>query len=93
MNRINSRLHHRLLFGALLAWTMAAWADSYSDAISLFKNAGQSAAYFHDSVGYAVFPTIGKGGIGVGAAHGSGRLYEHGIYVGDASMNQVSVGW
>ena len=42
--------------------------------------------------GYAVFPTIGKGGLGVGAAHGSGRVYEQGKYVGDVKMNQVSVG-
>ena len=82
-----------LLFVALFAWAAATWADSYSDAISLFEHAGQSAAYFHDSVGYAVFPTIGKGGIGVGGAHGRGRLYQHGAYVGDATMNQLSVGW
>jgi len=69
-----------------------AWADEYDDAIALFKNAGQSAAFFGKSYGYAVFPTIGKGGLGVGAAHGSGRVYEHGKYVGDARMNQVSVG-
>ena len=41
---------------------------------------------------YAVFPTVGKGGLGVGAAHGSGRAYEQGKYVGDVTMNQVSVG-
>src|SRR5215831_9983107 len=70
----------------------ATWADDYSDTIKLFKNAGQSAAFFDNSYGYAVFPTIGKGGLGVGAAHGSGRVYEHGKHVGDAKMNQVSVG-
>ena len=69
-----------------------AWPDEYDDTIALFKNAGQSAAFFGKSYGYAVFPTIGKGGLGVGAAHGSGRVYEHGKYVGDAKMNQVSVG-
>jgi hypothetical protein len=39
-----------------------------------------------------VFPTIGKGGLGIGGAHGSGRVYEHGRYVGDTSMTQVSLG-
>jgi lipid-binding SYLF domain-containing protein len=39
-----------------------------------------------------LFPTIGKGGIGIGAAHGSGRVYEKGKYVGDTSMTQLSVG-
>src|SRR4029453_8039357 len=42
--------------------------------------------------GYALFPTIGKGGLGVGAAHGSGRVYAKGKHIGDTTMNQVSVG-
>jgi lipid-binding SYLF domain-containing protein len=41
---------------------------------------------------FAVFPTIGKGGIGIGGAHGSGRVYQKGGYVGDTSMTQLTVG-
>jgi len=67
-------------------------ADDYDDTIALFKNAGQSASFFAKSYGYAVFPTVGKGGLGVGAAHGTGHVFERGKYVGDATMNQVSVG-
>ena len=44
------------------------------------------------SYGYAVFPTVGKGGLGVGGAHGSGRAYVQGKHVGDVKMNQLSVG-
>ena len=69
-----------------------ALADEYSDTIKVFRDAGQSATFFGKSYGYAVFPTIGKGGIGIGAAHGSGRVYEKGTYIGDTTMNQVSVG-
>ena len=69
------------------------WADEYSDTIDLFRNAGESAGFFKRSYGYAVFPTIGKGGIGVGAARGSGRVYEKGAYIGDATMTQVSIGF
>jgi Las17-binding protein actin regulator len=29
----------------------------------------------------------------VGGAHGRGRVYVHGIYVGDTSMNQLSAGF
>jgi hypothetical protein len=43
-----------------------AHADDYDDTIALFKNAGQSAKYFSKSYGYAVFPTIGQGGLMVG---------------------------
>jgi lipid-binding SYLF domain-containing protein len=70
----------------------AARADDYSDTIALFKTSGQSGAMFNNCYGYAVFPTIGKGGIGVGGAHGSGRVYAHGKYVGDTSMTQLTVG-
>ena len=68
-------------------------ADDYSDTTALFKNAGASAAYFKSSYGYAVFPTIGKGGLVVGGAHGKGRVYQKGKYIGDTSMTQLSIGF
>jgi lipid-binding SYLF domain-containing protein len=69
-----------------------AWADEYADTIKVFKEAGESGTFFDKSYGYAVFPTIGKGGIGIGGAYGKGRVYEQGKYVGDTSMTQVSIG-
>jgi lipid-binding SYLF domain-containing protein len=68
-------------------------ADQYSDTVNVYKNAGESAAFFNNCYGYAVFPTIAKGGLGVGAAHGNGRVYKKGKYIGDTSMTQVSVGF
>jgi lipid-binding SYLF domain-containing protein len=70
----------------------AAHADSYTETIDLFRNAGESAAFFENSYGYAVFPTIGKGGLVVGGARGTGHVYRQGTYVGDSTMTQVSVG-
>jgi lipid-binding SYLF domain-containing protein len=67
-------------------------ADEYSDALKTFQNAGQSGQFFKNAHAYALFPTIGKGGVGVGAAHGSGRVYKGGKPIGDTSMTQVSVG-
>lgn len=83
----------KLLALALLAWAPALWANSYTNAIGLFKNAGESARFFDHCYGYAVFPTIGKAGLVVGGAHGSGRVYVHGIYVGDTTVNQLSAGF
>ncbi len=81
------------LLGAVLSVSgSGALADSYSDTVTLFKNAGESASFFSHCYGYAVFPTIGKAGLVVGGAHGKGRVYEHGRYVGDASVTQLSVG-
>jgi lipid-binding SYLF domain-containing protein len=77
---------------ALMLVPVTASADEYTDTIAVFKKAGESAAFFGNSYAYLVFPTVGKGGLGVGAAHGSGRAYEQGKYVGDVKLNQVSVG-
>jgi lipid-binding SYLF domain-containing protein len=78
---------------ALLLSASNAHAASDAETIALFKNAGQSARYFSNSYGYAVFPTIGKGGFIVGGAHGSGHVYEKGQLIGETSMTQVSVGF
>jgi lipid-binding SYLF domain-containing protein len=82
-----------VLSALLLMMSALGFADEYSDTATLFKNAGQSAGFFSNCYGYAVFPTIGKGGLVVGAAHGSGRVFAHGLYTGDTSMTQVSVGF
>ena len=82
-----------LLGTVLLLWSAAIWADEYTDTINLFKNAGHSAAFFHNCYGYAVFPTIGKGGFVVGGAHGKGRVYVQGEYAGNTAVTQLSVGW
>ncbi len=79
------------MFGAL------AYADDdaaqCAETLKLFQGAGQSANYFKGSYGFAVFPTIGKAGLGVGGAHGSGCVYRQGKQVGTAKMNQLSFGW
>lgn len=77
---------------ALLLWAAVGWADSYSDTTALFRHAGQSSSFFRNAYGYAVFPTIGQGGVVVGAAHGNGRVYVGGKHVGDTSMTQLSIG-
>jgi lipid-binding SYLF domain-containing protein len=83
-----------LAFIPLLLLAMGvAHADSYSDTVKVFKNAGESAAFFGKSYGYAVFPTIGEAGFIVGGAGGKGRVYVRGRYVGDTTVGQVSVGF
>ena len=81
-----------IVSAAMLLWGAVAVAGEYSDTVALFRHAGESASFFNHCYGYAVLPSIGKGGLIVGAAHGNGRVYEHGKYVGDVSMTQLSVG-
>ena len=71
----------------------SAWADSCPDTANLFRKAGESAQFFKTAYGYAVFPTIGKGGVGIGGAYGKGCVYAKGKQVGDTSMKQLSIGF
>lgn len=81
---------------ALAGFTAAsapARADEYADTVQLFKNAGQSGTFFDRAHGYAVFSTVGKGALGIGGAHGKGRVYAKGQYVGDTTLTQLSIGF
>lgn len=49
--------------------------------------------FFSSAYGYAVFPGIGKGGLGVGGAGGKGTVFKGGSAVADAKMSQVTVGF
>lgn len=69
-----------------------AWADKYSDTVEVFE-AAVVGDFFENSYGYAVFPKIGKAGIGIGGAHGKGRVYVGGDHVGNTKMTQLSVGF
>ena len=48
--------------------------------------------FFDKAYGYAVFPDIGKGAIGIGGAHGGGTVFEQGNPVGKTSMTQITIG-
>jgi lipid-binding SYLF domain-containing protein len=77
---------------ALLLGSGLAHADRYTDTVELFKHAGSSSVFFDNCYAYAVFPTVGAGGLVVGGARGRGRVYVHGQFVGTALMTQLSVG-
>lgn len=72
-----------------------AWAGDAEDdneAVSAFMKSDVVKKFHNTAYGYAVFPTIGKGGFGIGGAHGDGRVYRGGKKTGDTSMTQVSIG-
>nr|WP_281213965.1 lipid-binding SYLF domain-containing protein [Shewanella insulae] len=77
----------------LLTSPMTLAADSYSEAIANFKKAPDTQKFFNSAYGYAIFPTVGKGGIGIGAAYGKGRVYKGGVHTGDSSLSQLSIGF
>lgn len=62
--------------------------------ITAFKKTDPSlASFFSGAYGYAVFPSIGKGGIGIGGAAGKGLIYKGGTLQGGSKMTQVTVGF
>ena len=87
------KLFTRAAMAVTLLFGSVAWAGEYEDTIASFRAASETAPFFDSAYGYVVFPTIGKGGIGIGGAHGSGRVYAQGEYVGDATMTQLTVGF
>jgi lipid-binding SYLF domain-containing protein len=64
----------------------------YSKTIDDFKRIPVVAKFFDDAHGYAVFPSIGKGGLGVGASHGKGQVYREGKVIGFTSTTDISIG-
>jgi lipid-binding SYLF domain-containing protein len=49
-------------------------------------------AFLDSSYGYAVFPTVGKGGLIVGGSYGKGEVMEQGKFVGYSDMTQATIG-
>lgn len=48
--------------------------------------------FFESSRAYAVFPSVGKGGLGVGGAYGKGVVWQGGEVVGYCDLSQGSIG-
>ncbi len=51
------------------------------------------AEWFNTAYAYAVFPRVGKGGIGIGGAHGKGIVIYQDRTVGKTSLSQVTIGF
>ncbi len=84
----------KMICALLIAgFSLPVMADGYDNARQVFQNAGASGKFFDAAYGYALFPTIGKGGIGIGGAGGKGRVFVGGAHVGDTSVAQVTIGF
>ena len=85
-----------ITFFSFIACSSPALADSDAqadkDAINEFLQSDTVKKFHNGAYGYAVFPNIGKGGLGIGGAYGKGRVYHGGKKIGDTSMTQVSIG-
>jgi len=71
----------------------AATVEDCNAAMAKFKNLGNVSEMLVQSYGYAVMPTIGKGGMGIGGAGGTGCVFAGGKHTGNVSMGQVTIGF
>lgn len=67
-------------------------ADSREAKSSIEQDYPQVADLFETSVGYAIFPNVGKGAYIIGGASGNGTVYENGIMIGYADLKELDVG-
>ena len=75
------------------AWA-AATDKEVQEALAEFNRTNPKVKPFMDKAhGYAVFPSVGKGGLGIGGAHGDGLVYEKGKLIVATSLSQVSIGF
>ena len=51
------------------------------------------ARVFAQSAGYVVFPTVAKGGFGIGGARGKGYVFQHGRLIGSSTLTQLTIGF
>ena len=62
-------------------------------ALDSFKKMTELQPYFRKAKGYAVFPNVGKGGVGIGGARGKGEVFQDGKVIGSTTLTQVSIGF
>jgi lipid-binding SYLF domain-containing protein len=70
-----------------------AHADKFTDTINIYKKSEAVQPFFKNAYGYAVFPTIGKAGIGIGGSYGKGQVYKGGKVTGETSVIKGSIGF
>ena len=102
MKRITNSL---IMIALMFAVTLTAFAqdkddkekydpDRAQETIAEFKKEDPDITkFFKSAYGYAVFPSIGKGAIGIGGAAGKGVVYRKGTAIGGSNMTQITIGF
>jgi lipid-binding SYLF domain-containing protein len=86
-----------LSLAAVALFVMPATAQSEEDVAEVIQKFEEGdpgmQAWFREAYGYAVFPSVGKGGIGIGGSHGKGLVYEQRQLVGKTTLTEVTIGF
>lgn len=76
-----------------LIFALPAYGDNFNSTIDLFEASPNVKSFFENAYGYAVFPAVGKGAIGIGGAYGKGQVYIDHKIVGTITLRKISVGF
>ena len=68
-------------------------AEDFSSTIKVFNQSPAVQPYFKNAYGYAVFPTVGKGGLGIGGAYGKGQVYRNDKVTGTTKLAKITIGF
>ena len=82
-----------IIFILALALANPVQADKFTDTIEIYKKSEAVQPFFKNAYGYAVFPTVGKAGIGIGGSYGTGQVYQGGKVTGEVSLIKGSIGF
>ena len=98
--KANSKLYFSSTNDLLLGWKIKKQSNFEKkanfksiDALKKLKKIKRLKPYFKEAKGYVVFPNVGKVGIGIGGARGSGEVFENNKVIGSATLTQLSVGF
>ncbi len=82
-----------LFFILSLVVSASVYADRFEGTILIFESNATVAPFFNDSYAYAVFPSVGKGGFGIGGSYGKGKVYVRHKEAGDVTLASLSIGF
>ncbi|NKI31763.1 lipid-binding SYLF domain-containing protein [Croceivirga thetidis] len=71
---------------------MKIFKDAEKAKKTLLDNDESLQSFFDDSAGYVIFPNVGKGGLIIGGASGTGVVYQKGDVIGMADLKKLSIG-
>jgi lipid-binding SYLF domain-containing protein len=64
-----------------------------ANALDIYKKSPEAQPFFNSAYGYAFFPNVGKGGLGIGAAYGEGYVYKNGVKTGKVTLMKATIGF
>jgi hypothetical protein len=73
--------------------SVARQVADFSPSIEVFRSIPGVKPFFDSSYGYAVWKTIARGGLGIGAATGMGQVYVDQQVVGFSRLIDISIGF